>query len=276
MLHTEILEQVIRAAILSAKVKREDVNPVSLFLIAPVENGKTSLAVANSGEKTLVLTDVSGIGLLEALQQNKDVTHVVINDLAAVQGHRSSVSQLTVTILNALSEEGSYNIALPKLNYLSMAGRKVGVIACCIPEMMHDNRLWWKKSGFDTRLLNIRYMHSPQLKIEILNAIRDHDGRKTEKKNGNPLRVPEVPIYVKIPPAHAQTILDHAKEIADANSEMGYRREKQLRALCCGHRLMGTWKAPVEVGQEQMDFLKNLFPYIVGIRKKNTVSIQEI
>lgn len=257
MLASEHIGKLIRASILSAKVKRPDIKPVSAFLIAPIESGKTSLALRNAGAKPLVVSDVSGIGLLEALYQEKTVSHVIINDLAAVSGHKSSVSKLTISILNALAEEGCYKIALPRMGHLDLSGRHIGVLACCTPDLVDDNRTWWKRSGFTSRVLPIRYNHSLSLQIRIKQAIAN--GHK-ETQTAVLLKVPEASIFVGIQKREAMQLLIISDQIAKYYGEMGYRREHQVRALACGLALMRTWKKP-SVTQTDVDFLHDSIPF---------------
>lgn len=263
MIGTELLSKLIRSVILSGRVKRTDINPVSVFLVAPVERGKTTLILENSGHEPVVLTDVSGIGLLETLQQNKDATHVLINDLTCVGGHKQSVATLTISILNSLAEEGTYKIGLPRMLHLDLRGRKVGIIACCTPSLYKDNRRWWKQSGFASRLLVIQYDHSEELKLRILKAISNDNGVEEEKKSTSPpiFKIPAAPIYVLIPEKESAQILEISNQVAGYHEEIGYRKEKQLRAIACGHALLRTWKNPC-VNQLDVSFLRETIPFI--------------
>lgn len=261
MLADEMLSKIVRSAILSARVKRPDIHANSLFLIAPVENGKTSLALENCGEKPLILSDLSGIGLLEALFQEKSVTHVVINDLAAVSGHKSSVSKLTISVLNGLAEEGCYKIALPRMGHLSLEGRKVGVIACCTPDLVDDNRTWWKRSGFASRVLPVRFEHSVSLQMKILQGIAHFSEKDIHKQKGA-LQVPESYCNVAIPEKEAQQLLLLSQQIAKDKHEIGYRRAKQIRALACGHALLRGWKN-ARVGKQDIEFLSEALDFFM-------------
>jgi len=256
MLAAEIISKIIRGAVLSAKVKRPDIKPLSVFLVAPIESGKTTLALQNAGEKPLVVSDVSGIGLLEALYQEKTVTHVVINDLAAVSGHRSSVSKLTISILNALAEEGCFKIALPRMGHLDLSGRRVGVLACCTPDLVDDNRTWWKRSGFTSRVLPIRYNHSVSLQIKIMQGIANG----VHFEDGRILKIPDAELFVQIPNRQAQQILNLSLQLAKHYQEAGYRRQHQLRALACGLAINRGWKKPA-VSQKEIDFLVEALPF---------------
>src|SRR6266576_1896395 len=193
MLGMSILQEVVRATILSTKVEAQGTMPVSVFIVAPFEQGKTRLAMENSPPETLVLTDLTGIGMLEQLQMNPSATTMVVNDLSVVVGHRQNVTKLTISILNALAEEGCYKIAMPKMMHLDLRGRKVNVIACCVPEVVSDKRNWWYKSGFMSRLLTVRFKHSISLQLAIHRSIQNGE----PDVRPNVLKVPAVPVKVE-------------------------------------------------------------------------------
>lgn len=263
MIGTDTLSEVLRSAILSGRVHRSDTAAVSLFLIAPPERGKTSVVITAVGEHGLKLTDVTGIGLLEALQREKNATHVVINDLMSVSGHKHSVKTLTISILNALAEEGTYKIAVPNMSHLDLQGRRVGVIACCTPDQFCDSRTWFQRSGFASRILLLQYDHSPDLTLKILRSIAEDNGKgKREIERHPKFAVPAAPVYVSIPKPMAQKILNITQLIARDHKEVGYRKEKQLRSLACGHALLRTWKNPV-VQIQEIDFIEKIIPFIV-------------
>jgi hypothetical protein len=260
MIADEILSDLIRSAVLSAKALCAETIPLSLFLIAPIENGKTSLAIENAGEKPLILSDLSGIGLLEALYQEKTVTHVVINDLAAVGGHKTSVSKLTISILNGLAEEGCFKIALPRMGHLDLSGRRIGVIACSTPDLVEDNRMWWKRSGFASRVLSVRFSHSINLQVKILQSIANGNSIGFHK---SVLRIPEVAIRVRIGKTEAQKLLVLSQQIARHHQEIGYRRQKQIRSLACGHALLRTWRRPA-VNKYDLNFVEKCLPFLTS------------
>lgn len=230
--------------------------------MAPFESGKTRMALENSGEEPVVVSDMTGMGLLETLMQNQKATTVVINDLAAVTGHRQSVSKLTIAILNALAEEGAYKIAVPKLSYLDLKGRRVNVIACCIPELVADRRNWWYKSGFMSRMLVVTFRHSFELRMSIHKAIMNGD---PEPNSGTPrqLRVPEAMCKVEIDREMSGHIFACEELIAGKLSELGYRKHKQIRGLVAGHALLRSWRG-AKVEQQDIDFLHKVIPFIIG------------
>jgi hypothetical protein len=260
MIGVSILPSIVRATILSTRVIAEATMPVSLFIIAPFEQGKTRLALENCAEDSLVVTDLTGMGLLEALMMSPQATTVVVNDLSVVSGHKENVNKLTISILNALAEEGTFKIAMPKMAHLDLRGRKVNVIACCVPEVVGDRRNWWYKSGFMSRLLSVRFEHSISLQMEIHRAIENgtHDHPKTL------LQVPNAPIKVHIPQDIAYAISNLSTKVYREYSETGYRKHKQLRSLAAGHALMRGWKNPV-VNMDDVKFVESTIPFLIGI-----------
>lgn len=277
LIHTELLANFLRSVILTGRVARTDIFPLSIFIVAPVERGKTSLMLENSGDDPIVLTDFSGIGLLETLSQNKEATHIMINDLTCVTGHKHTVAALAIAVLNGLAEEGSYKIGLPRMSHLDMRGRKVGIIACCTPDLYRDNRRWWKQSGFASRLLVIQYDHSEELRIKILNGITNNNGRQQNKTTQHILQIPKISLYVDIPRKEAEQLLVLSQKLSVLEKEIGYRKLKQLRALACGHALLRNWKS-ASLNQKDIEFLNDIFPFLTGIynQEKKTYEPQRI
>ena len=195
MLNVDTVSKIIRATLLSARVRAEQIKVVSLFLVAPFERGKTTMVLKNKAKDSVVVTDISGMGMLRELKDHPNATHLVVNDLTAVSGHRESVAKLSMTILNALAEEGSFTIAVPNMQDLNLQGRKVGIIACCTPKLVDDQRSWWIRSGFLSRMLVLRFDHSKKLKKAIMSAIEN--GHK--ENDPKALRVPDFPVKVSFP-----------------------------------------------------------------------------
>lgn len=261
MLSLDLLATTIRATILSTRVSTPDTHPVSMFVVAPFENGKTSVVIRNVGKDQLIISDLTGMGLLEAIQKNPTATSIIINDLTAVTGHRGNVPKLTISVLNALAEEGVYKIAVPRLGDLSFAGRKMNVISCMVPELLADKRNWWHRSGFLSRNLVLRYRHSIAMTIKIHDHIQA--GTSGLLLDSESLRIPSAPVKVLIPSAISTHIRAITMEMAKQFQEFGYRKHKHLRALACGHALMRGWKN-AQVNQSDVDFLLAVTEFLRG------------
>lgn len=260
LLNTEFLERAIRSAVASAMILRSDATTVSLMLVAPIERGKTSVALRAAKGPVLILSDISTMGIAERLMQHQTVTHIVINDLTAVMGHRHSVSTLTVATLNAIAEEGLFSIALPKSEKMTFNGRRCGVIACLTPDMLDDKRQWWTRSGFASRTLVLRFDHSIDLVSQIRASIQNDTGKK-KPETSVPLKIPGG--FVHISPAAAKEIAGISSDIAHYLGEAGYRKQKQLRSLACGHALL---RGSRMVASRELAFLDELRAYTKGTK----------
>lgn len=272
LIHTERLEEILKSAILSAKVSRSDVSPVCIFLVAPPERGKTSVALSVA-DTSLVLTDCSAVGLLETLKANPMATHIILTDLMSVSGHREQVKQLTISVLNALAEEGTYKIAMPNMAHLDLGGRRVGIIACTTPNQLTDQRVWWVRSGFASRLLILEYDHAPSLVMQILQSIARHDGKVKPSQKKLPL--PEKCVHVQIAPREAQDIMSLALHLSKRNQELGYRKQKQLRSLACGHALMpGRSWHNAKVNRADVEWLHSIAVFMNGDENGQVAKLQ--
>jgi hypothetical protein len=261
MIGTDFISTIIRATFLSARVKAEQTKVVSLFLVAPFERGKTSLVLKNQSGEPVVVSDVSGMGILEALLQNQKATHVVINDLSAVTGHKETVSRLTIAILNGLAEEGIYKIAIPRMQHLDLSGRRVGVIACCVPSLVNDQRSWWIRSGFLSRMLVLKFDHSIKLQNAIMESIK---AGRIMRETMKSFKIPEYPVKVNYPDKYSRRIMQFAKSLARHTEEVGYRKQKQLRGLAGGHALLRpcNWKRGTSIDHREVDFIHDALPFL--------------
>jgi hypothetical protein len=124
------------------------------------------------------------------------------------------------------------------------------VLACCTPDLVNDNRTWWKRSGFASRVLPIRYGHSLSLQFKIMQAIANDGAVKPVSH----LKIPETEINVQVLKKEAQDLLTLSAQLATYYGEMGYRRQHQMRALACGLALLRTWRNP-RVTQKEIMFI---------------------
>lgn len=259
LLGMEIIHEMVKSVLLTSRLLTD--GPVSLMLIAKPESGKTSVVLAESSEEAVICSDLTGGGITQELMNNSRVGHLIINDMVSVMAHKESVNKRTFAIMNALTEEGLFKIALPGSGYYDFKGRKAGII-CCIPEqMVFDQRRWWNSSGFSSRFLPFAYKYSKSL---ILHIKRENlESGAYERKNGNskpddtPKKYVKMNVTISDDMAHKiQLVADH---VGKNMEEIGLRRGKQLRALARGHALLKKRKS---VEQEEVEFLREITPYL--------------
>lgn len=255
LLGTQLLETAVAATIATGRVQNADNGPLSLLLIAAPESGKTSM-VTHDCESTLSFTDITSKGVQDTIKGNPKVSHLIILDMVAIMSHRETTNHLTMSMLNAMTEEGVGAIATPGGTEKFPIGKR-GLIACLTHDMASDGRNWWNKTGFATRMLPICFDHSAQLILKIKDCITY--GTTIERPKGRAIKLPDEPVTVLLPRKFAEEI----RVLADLKSaqfkEKGYRRLKQFKSLAKGHALLQGRRV---VTLADIKFTRALMPYI--------------
>lgn len=259
----ESLSRLISAIILTGRVK--GCEPLSAFLIAPPESGKTSIVAEKQCKSVVIFTDVTGGGLLNLCKYHPEVTHIVLNDLTVITGHSKRTGNYFFSILNAMTEEGLQATAFPGAVdvYQGSTGKRA-IIGCCTIQLVSDGRHWWNKIGLSSRILPICYQQSSDLILRIQNGIKSEslDGvnPKTIQKNIS-LQVPEAHVIVKA----SKTVLDRLHFLSRIKAaefkEAGHRRLKQYIALAKGHALLRSWKN-AQVTEKDLQFIEEIQSFI--------------
>jgi hypothetical protein len=233
-------------------------SPQSAMLIASPESGKTSIVEDKQCRSVGFVSDMIGSGLLEELSEKSYLRHIIINDMIAIMAHKEVTNQRTFAVMSALTEEGLGKVMLPGGLSVDFGKRKLGFI-CCIPsELAKDNRRWWNKSGFMTRMIPFNYEYSEPLLIEIKKTMIVSGAY--ESRNHIPkFAMPVKKFNVEIGEAFAKQVQVIADQVAEKMDEKGIRRGKQFRALVRGHAL--TQKR-TEVIAADLEFLKRIAPHI--------------
>lgn len=251
----ELVKELVETVLLTGRLKQHA--PVSVLLISEPEQGKTRIFFETPCPSVIMLTDVTGRAIQELCRQNAEKTHFVINDLVAVLSHRQSVNKYTLSMINAITEEGITAVAFPGQTESFKNGKR-GIVAALTTDMTRDGRAWWNKIGLTTRMVPFCFAHSEELVVKIKTAI-DSDAAET---TGAVFKIPALQVHVSMPTAVTKAVRSLADRKAKELDEVGYRRLKQFRALCRGHALRrGNWKG-CTANMEDVDFLKRIFPYV--------------
>jgi hypothetical protein len=241
----ERVRELVETIILTGRVRNAE--PVSLMLIASPESGKTSIVLSKNCETVIALSDVTGKGIQQLCLQKKEVSHFVINDLTCVTAKKHAVSQFTISMLMAMTEEGITAVQYPNAPLLEFKEGKRGVIVCTTLQSSQDGRTWWNKTGFSSRLLPFCYSHSDALMLLIKQSIDKgkFDRRWTQPEEKPNYMVPKNAVDVQIEPATVRKVRELADYRAKQLDEQGYRRLHQYRSLAKAHALWRTTKRPV-------------------------------
>ena len=254
----ELLRELVHTTIMTGRVQGH--NPVSLLLIAEPERGKTSIALERPCKAVIAVNDATGRGLQEACRYNPELTHIILTDLVTVMAHRQTVTAYTISMLNAMTEEGIKGTLLPGGLQVFENGVR-GIIACLTPTLAKDQRQWWNKSGFSSRMLPFNYEHSKDLMLQIKTAIVSERGARANRHQPETLLIPDHPLAVEMDKPTAEAIRKLAEGVARGFEEIGYRRIKQFMSLGCAHAIIRTWKHP-RVTDNDFRFLERIVPFI--------------
>jgi len=253
---TELVTEFVQTVLLTGRLTDE--SPLSAFIIAKPEHGKTSICLETPFSNAVDLTDTTGRGLQEILKYKAEVSHIILNDLTIISAHSKTVRSYLISMINAMTEEGIRSVAFPGQVEIFQNGKR-GIIGCVTPALISDQRTWFNKIGLSTRVLPFHYSYSEQLIIRIKATI---DNEQPQNSSNKVLKIPAIPIKVTIGEKETQIIrkLSDEKQI-QLEDDTGIRRLKQFRRLTKAHALMRTWK-DAKVTDEDIQFLRRIYNYI--------------
>jgi hypothetical protein len=255
---TSLVREFLQTILMTGRI--QDEAPVSTFIIAKPEHGKTSICLETPFSCAVDLTDTTGKGLHEILKYKEEITHIILNDLTAMAAHGKTVRAYLIAMINAMTEEGIRSIAFPGQVDVFKNGKR-GIVACVTPGLLSDQRIWFNKIGLSSRIIPFHYTYSEALVIKIKLAI--NNGTKTKEPDA--LIVPSELVAVSVDAQMSDAIYKISetkyKELGD---DTGIRRLKQFRRLAQAHAIFrggSPWKN-VRVTNQDVDFLKRIYPYI--------------
>jgi hypothetical protein len=259
MIGNELIRELVETVIITGKLK--DASPLSLLLIAAPESGKTRVVLEKRCKNVKAFADITGKGILNVMKSQKELTHIVINDMVAVLSHRQSVNKYTIAILNAMTEEGITSLASPA-GIEDFDDGKRGVIASITTEMSMDSRFWWNKIGFASRMIPFCYKYPEPLLITIKDSI-DNSMRMVYRKPKNNDQEFVIPKNSKTV-AYSDEFIRRVRRVAEVRCQItkdqGMRRLHQYHTLIRGHALLRNRTEPV-VEDVDLQFLEEIDLY---------------
>lgn len=256
MINTEVIEHIIKIAIYTTMLKRE--NPVSIILVAPVEHGKTEIlkkfAFINSVKiisdfNTFIFADFA-----TEYQMNQKKT-IIIPDFLRIVKKKSSTANNSLTIINAITEEGW----MGKLPMGQSIDRpiKANVITAITKDEMGDKRHKWVKIGFLSRFIPISFSYNEATKQQIREYIKDRIYKLDDMQD---FEIEEKEkIDIALPKKLANEIEFIAKSIAIRNNLTGFRLQRQLQVLAMGNALSNKRNV---VNEDDIKMIKEISLFI--------------
>jgi hypothetical protein len=230
LIDVDDLIKLVNLAILTGRIK--NAKPISMLLIADTETGKTQILEVFMNLKSVIwANDLSAHVIVDevASQVEKGKTHVLVPDLLKVLGHQKVVTRNTMTMLNAIMEEGLKNVMFYGTRKEFKQPVRCGVIAAITRDAYRAREKYWSSIGFVGRCIPVSFSYSKATKLKIHEHIR----------KGFPSSIIETvkgrPTKVEIPSKIAEEVQTLA--IARTPFSTGFRLHKQLRALVQAHAL---------------------------------------
>jgi hypothetical protein len=244
LIEVDDLIKLVNLAILTGRVK--NAKPISMLLIGDTETGKTQVLEVFMNLKPVIwANDLSAHVIVDevAPQVEKGKTHVLVPDLLKVLGHQKMVTKNTMTMLNAIMEEGLKNVMFYGTRKEFSQPVRCGVIAAITKDAYDAREKYWNSIGFVGRCIPVSFSYSEKTKLKIHQHIR----------KGFPAKMIQIitgrPTSVEIPTRIAEKVQDLA--IARTPFSTGFRLHKQLRSLIQAHALYrGRSKVKMEDFEE--------------------------
>lgn len=226
----EPIIEIIRTAIWTGKVG--DSRPVSILLIAEQESAKTEALKHFSGTKTLkYISDITSKGLVSYKNEitSGRLRHIVIMDLVRILSHGKGVSDRLVQTLSSLMEEGEGDTA--DGGGISSWGQdfpKLGCLMSVTPAFHKGKAGAWRKTGFMTRFLPVRFSYSEKTVMLIHKSIASGHSLPDPK----PEILPSLQQFVKMDKRYSDMVGVIAQKLGSQNEVYGFRHHRVLRTLC--------------------------------------------
>ena len=252
LIEVDDLIKLVNLALLTGRVK--NAKPVSMLLIGDTETGKTQILEVFMNLKSVVwANDLSAKIIVDVVAPlvEKGKTHILIPDLLKVLSHQKMVTRNTMTMLNAIMEEGLKNVMFYGTQKEFKQPVRCGVIAAITRAAFRAREQYWKGIGFVGRCILVSFSYSDVTKSKIHEHIR----------KGFPVKIIEIitgkRTQAEIPAKIARRVQDLAT--AETPFSTGFRVHKQLRALAQAHAL---YRADAKVKMEDFEEIKRLSKFM--------------
>lgn len=228
LIKMEPILEILTAAIFTGKLAND--KPVSVMLVAEQESAKTEALKYFRGTPTLeYLSDLTSKGILafkHPIESGK-LRHLVLLDMVRIVEHGRTVTNRTIQSLSSLVEEGESGTA-------DAGGRedwkgfpRIGLLTSITPSFYKSNLGKWRKTGFMSRFLPVRFHYTGA----TVNAVHKAIGSGHSLANPIPIKLPEFSVNVTLDEKHSQLIARRAQKLGVENKTYGFRYHRAMRSL---------------------------------------------
>lgn len=203
--------------------------PVSAIVIAPPGAGKTSLLEMVQCDAAPIVSDITSREIHRILLENHAATHILLKDMMAIFGHKTSVVTLTLRSISSLTGEKMDTDPFSGAQ-LPNGGRMLGLITAIPTQDITQSRrirTHLTEGGFASRFLLVKYEYKPSTVQKIHEYIASD---AYTARVPNPFHVAKERKPVTLPPDLAHSVHSFAL-ILRGSDPIGTRIHHHLRAL---------------------------------------------
>lgn len=229
MIKIENMKELIKTILYTGYIEGE--KPLSVMFVSDVGMGKSEMLNSfRLNDNIAYFTDVTYMGLIKLLEQEKEVRHIVIPDFLKITMKRKSTTDNITSAFNAMMEEGLDKISMMGQSY-DFKGKKIGLITATTRDNFQQYKKRWKAMGFLSRMLIISYSYKNSTKEEIFDYIYNRE----YLKDGNSIKesMPIKNLSVNLNPKLAKSLREPLTD---------FRNQKQLQTLAMARTLMDNRK----------------------------------
>lgn len=202
--------------------------PLSVIFVGNVGIGKSELLKDfQLCENIVFLTDLTYMGVIGILKENKELRHMIIPDFLKLTMKKGSTVDNIISVLNSLIEEGLFKISLFGVSE-DFKGKQVGLITATTISSYRQHYKKWNSMGFLSRMLEVSYDYKDTTMEEIFEYI--HKGNYSNEK----LEKIELPVRnynIKLKPALSRKLRE---------TKSTFRSIKILRILVKANALLNN------------------------------------
>jgi len=225
MIGLELVVELVTAFLWSGQVEGE--RPLSAILVAPPGSGKTTVLEMLECNTAHFYSDFTSREIVSALNQNQNLTHLMLGDFLSVFGHAKGTVKLSINLIGRLTGD---TVRQKPWSGEEIQPRRMGLLTAIPPEDLskREVRSHIRSGGFASRFIFVKFSYSQKTIERIHTFIRNGNYRKTK-----PFRVEIKPgqFTVDIPPKIATDVDALARRMT--NDPVGFRAHHHLRTLIC-------------------------------------------
>jgi hypothetical protein len=249
MIGTQDLESIIKLCLYSGHLSNEV--PVSLLIIASVEEGKSELVKLYADNDGVAFPhDATAYGIIKAYSKRltalvpheQRIRHIVFPEFIHCLRRTKETVGTLLAFLNGLVGEGVKEIQTFAVRQQLSQPMSAGIIVCLAIDEFDEWKANWGKSGFLSRLLPVTYTYSGRIEEQIFDNLF---GRGYKSEVPFHFNWPPAPADIVLPKPFAAALKPVAKEIAKSISQTagsfrtlrGFRSQVALQRLAMASAL---------------------------------------